>query len=540
MRTNRAVLSCLAILTLGGGFISSPLLLVAGPRAHEQDSSAPADEVRFPVAHAHKSGSFCEGYLYISHHSLRYEVVKPDKDKKHSFEIPRSDLKYIGQWIFMGNTEQATEIKTDSAVYHFWWMPNEDDLQPGQPSRFKTQDAAAPETLIKALKHPSTVLAGKNESKNESKKQNEESAENADPIGTWSGKHSNTKFTLILNPDNSGSLNHQKVHWKYSGKTLTLESSEGTYRYQISLSADSMSLTGNDLKKPMVLVRVNQNKLPGLFTSETKADPGLPLPGNPPLTQALVDQGIEFFEWLLDAPFTEEQRAQFRDSLVHSWKGHHQDDIDSTMNALKFQEQVKSRPKEEQEIVREQLSQKYLDGMRQTPNAILSKWILNIYDSAHRPIASGNPPLTSQAADAYAEVVAFMIKECLGKQALNANRKFKDLLAKSMAAQYPNYSPEQQRVFSQMPLLWKALRYKWPQLSQKEKQEFRKQWAPLAQNMLSGPPGQSASNEQPASSDDCDLPQFSCNSDYSEHQFVENMINSSFASTISMHMSVFR
>ena len=534
MKTNRSFLSCMAMLLgIGGGFISSPLLLRAAPRAHEQDSTAPANEVRFSVAHAHKNSSWCMGYLYISHDKIRYAVVRPDKSKNHSFEIPRSALKSIGKWVPTESTAPATEIKTNDAVYHFWWMPNEDDLQPGNPSRFKPNDAAAPATLINALRHPATVLGGKSESA-----KHEEG--DATLIGTWSGQHSHAKFTLVLNSDNTGSLNSLQVHWKISGKTLTLASSKGTYRYGILVSADSLSLTGNDLKEPMVLERADHNKLPGLFTPEAKADPELPIPGNPPLTQALVDQGIQFFEWLLDAPLTQEQRVQFRDSLVGSWKGHRQNEIDSTMNVFKFQEQLNSRSPEEREIVRASLCQKFLEGMRQTPNEVLSKWILNIYDSAHKPIAKGNPPLTSQVADAYAEVVAFMIRECLGKQALNANRQFKDMLAKSLAAQYSGYSNDQQKQFSQMPVLWKVLRSKWPQLSKPEKQEFRKQWTPAAQNLLASVSGQTSSTQEQDSSDGCSSPELSCSSEYSEHQFVKNMASSSFASTISLHMSVFR
>jgi hypothetical protein len=177
--------------------------------------------------------------------------------------------------------------------------------------------------------------------------------------------------------------------------------------------------------------------------------------------------------------------------------------------------------------------------MRLNPNDKLSKWVLNIYDSAHHPIAKGNPPLTSQVADAYAEVVAFMARECLGKQAFNANRQFKDKLAKKLAGQYSSYSAEQQQQFAQMPLLWKTLRYQWAKSSDKEKQSFRKQWAPTAKTLLSGVTGQPAAGQQAVSSEECSSPALSCNSGYSEHQFVENMANSSFASSISMHMNVF-
>jgi hypothetical protein len=195
----------------------------------------------------------------------------------------------------------------------------------------------------------------------------------------------------------------------------------------------------------------------------------LPIPGNPPLTEDIVGKASHFFEWLLDAHLTLEQRSQFRESLVQSWKHHRQDDIDGTMAVLKFREQVNQKTPEERELIREALRQKYLDSLRRTPQNVLSRWVLNIYDSAHRPIANGNPPLTLQVADAYAEFVTFLVTECSSQKAFNPDRHFKDALAQGLAAQYSSYSPEQQRQFAQIPLLWDALRFKWAQLSEPER-----------------------------------------------------------------------
>src|ERR1700758_1514274 len=106
----------------------------------------------------------------------------------------------------------------------------------------------------------------------------------------------------------------------------------------------------------------------------------------------MVNRGIHLFEWLLDAQMTLEQRAQFPDSLVDSWKANRRDDIDATVNVLNFQDQLNRKTPEERRLLREVLREKYLDLMRQTPNDVLSRWVLNIYDSAHRPIAESNPP----------------------------------------------------------------------------------------------------------------------------------------------------
>jgi hypothetical protein len=262
----------------------------------------------------------------------------------------------------------------------------------------------------------------------------------------------------------------------------------------------------------------------------------LPIPGNPPLTRDVVEKASHFFEWLLDAHLTLEQRAQFRESLVRSWRQHQQDDIDGTVAVLKFQDQVNQRTPEERELIREALRQKYLDSLRQTPHNVLSRWVLNIYDSAHRPIAYGNPPLTLQVADAYAEFVAFLISECSSQKAFNPDRHFKDALAQSLAAQYGSYSPEQQRQFAQIPLLWDALRFKWAQLSEPERANYRKQWAPAVQTLLAD--ARRSGGEAPASLGG--IPQGLQDRFSSEHLFVNSMANSSFTTTMNLHLSMWK
>jgi hypothetical protein len=75
---------------------------------------------RYPVAHQH-AASGCGGYLYFSRDTIRYEVVKPESDKRHSFEQKRSDLTVAGQWRFWGQPMDEAEFKfRDGSVYHFF------------------------------------------------------------------------------------------------------------------------------------------------------------------------------------------------------------------------------------------------------------------------------------------------------------------------------------------------------------------------------------------------------------------------------------
>ncbi|PYT96582.1 MAG: hypothetical protein DMG38_23225 [Acidobacteria bacterium] len=582
------------------GLLASAIFLsrVSCTVAAAQQTGALASEVRFPVAHAH-TGSWCLGYLYISADSIRYEVIRPDKDKKHSFRVSRSDLTVVQQWVLLGTPEKATEIKTAHGAYHFWWMPNENDLQPGQPSLFNPRDAADPSTLIAAIRDPSTVLSGTGTVGQTPGAANSyapapgsippassspEISSGTQPLSTAPAtvgsavasaprgriglgvtdlpspsvglSHGNGALVTKIEPEGPAAQAGVRVHDVITALNGAPIGSAADVRaamtqlmpgsmanLQILRDSQPFTVTVNVIESSASLRSSQRAPFGGaappaaeLFSGADDSAAQLLVSGNPPLTSQMVNKGIGLFEWLLDAQLTIEQRAQFRDSLVDSWKTSRRDDIDATVNVLNFQDQLGRKTPEEQRLLREVLREKYLDLMRQTPNDVLSRWVLNIYDSAHRPIADGNPPLTLQVADAYAEFVAFMVTECLHKKAFIANRHFKDQLAQSLAAKYSSYSGEQQKQFSQIPLLWEALRFRWARLSEPERQTFRQQWIPAAQSLLAGPP-EAAADDSAAYAGAPGSAQNYVESN-SERLFVNSMCNSSFASTMSLHLSM--
>lgn len=256
--------------------------------------------------------------------------------------------------------------------------------------------------------------------------------------------------------------------------------------------------------------------------------------GKPPLTKNLANKETRCVEWLLDVRLTPEQRGEFRDQLYRVWITHRKDDIDGYVNLVNLWDQIAEKSPEERDIVREGVRAKLLERERQTPNDRFAHWIVRVYDSAHPPIAAGNPPLNAQAADAYADMIAFIINDSLRRTALRPNRQFKDLVTRVLAAQYSGYSAEQQNAISQMPFLWKELRYVWPRLSESQRGVFRQQWSPMVASLTSGASGQaaSASNGNNSSLDDF----FARNS---EHMSLQPMFHSSFNETMSLHLNMF-
>ncbi len=101
-----------------GGSAAAP----SGGDAVELVTAGDNPVFRYPVAHQH-AASACVGYLYFSRDSIRYEVLRPDSDKRHAFEQKRADLTTAGQWRFWGQPIDEAEFKfRDGSVYHFFRM----------------------------------------------------------------------------------------------------------------------------------------------------------------------------------------------------------------------------------------------------------------------------------------------------------------------------------------------------------------------------------------------------------------------------------
>lgn len=134
----------------------SPMLEGApSPQAVTTPNSGQAgpagNALRFPVAHMH-IGTWCMGYLYVTPDELRYEVVAPDKDKAHSFQLKRSDLKAVQPWNLFGQVQNIAEIKTSHANYHFYLLRSDADLALGR--QWRVANAAAATTLLSAILNP--------------------------------------------------------------------------------------------------------------------------------------------------------------------------------------------------------------------------------------------------------------------------------------------------------------------------------------------------------------------------------------------------
>jgi len=226
-------------------------------------------------------------------------------------------------------------------------------------------------------------------------------------------------------------------------------------------------------------------------TAQDKAD-FVAVEGNPPLTQGMIDRFAGFMEWLLDVPLTTGQRDDVATGLVHSWQTGDAEEKQGVVNVLSLAEQVAQREEAERALVREQLQALLLQQVRQMPDDPAAQWMLAVYEAGHQPIADGQPPLTRQMADAFAELMCFMIGEVVGQE-VPTPPEFRTAAADLLAARYVELEPQGQQEVSQLPIVWAALRVAWPTLSDDDKDQYRSQWRGMLQGAL---PQQAAGGDQ--------------------------------------------
>lgn len=139
------------------------------------------------------------------------------------------------------------------------------------------------------------------------------------------------------------------------------------------------------------------------------------VPGNPPLTEAVVASGAQFYEWALDVRLNEAQYREFQGLLVDRWKqpgGAARTEILNTGN--RWGEIVAMRVTARGEI-QPRVQDSVLARVRQSARSDdAARWLLARYDEAHQALAGGNPPLTKVLADRMADYWEWVLDVRLG------------------------------------------------------------------------------------------------------------------------------
>ncbi|MFO1050796.1 MAG: hypothetical protein U1F36_01110 [Planctomycetota bacterium] len=197
--------------------------------------------------------------------------------------------------------------------------------------------------------------------------------------------------------------------------------------------------------------------------------------GETPLTRYMVDEAADFLGWLVQSPLTDEQRAMVESELRKSWRAGDREEIEGARDLLTARDQLAQLPEEQRELAREAVLKEALDAWRADTEGEGAKMMLAIHEAAHQPLCAGEPPLTRQAVDAFAEFLTFAAGRTIDYDA-KLPKEIRDELAKSVAEGYADLPKEQRELIAGMPLTWAALRVAWPDLPAEQRDAYVQGW----------------------------------------------------------------
>lgn len=196
--------------------------------------------------------------------------------------------------------------------------------------------------------------------------------------------------------------------------------------------------------------------------------------GSPALSRYMLDETIDFLEWLVQSPMTEVQKATAEAEIRGYWRDKVQAEIDGMVELMKARVQLAAMQEAERELARVTVLEEALKSWRKD-DSLGAKMMLAIYDDSHKPIAAGEPPLTQQAVDAYAEFLNFAACKVAGAEA-KLPKDTRSKLTQAVAEGWGGMNKEARDTVASMPMVWAALRVLWPQLQQGQQQQYVAAW----------------------------------------------------------------
>jgi hypothetical protein len=114
------------------------------------------------------------------------------------------------------------------------------------------------------------------------------------------------------------------------------------------------------------------------------------VPGRTPLTAEIAEKTASFFEWALDLRFTPQQRNEYQQMLIHDWAT-----PQKRKSIVEFQsviDKLWASPPETRERFKGQFSQALLESLRKERSDEQARWLLAIYEAAHRGATGAQIP----------------------------------------------------------------------------------------------------------------------------------------------------
>lgn len=200
--------------------------------------------------------------------------------------------------------------------------------------------------------------------------------------------------------------------------------------------------------------------------------------GEPPLKLSTAKSIQEMIEKALEITLTDEQIKLFQKRLILEWqenKKTRRDINKSEKMAEEIEQQIQALPLEKQPFAwREFGRQVYIYAENEGKNDPVGQLIMSLYQRKHNLLVKGNPPLSRQAAESYAEMNVF-VNNVLNNSLFTLEELQKEELINELVKSFPSLPLEQQENISKSDAIWGQLRYNWKLASSEEKENFQQE-----------------------------------------------------------------
>jgi hypothetical protein len=148
------------------------------------------------------------------------------------------------------------------------------------------------------------------------------------------------------------------------------------------------------------------------------------VPGNPPLTQEVVNLYQQMWEWYCDIQLTPEQRQQHQ-YFVNFWKKNGLAVTKPLLASYRAMEKewrgILELKGAEQDRKRVEMSARWMSRLRNGRDDPPGRFLVSVYDDAYKPggtkypiLVAGEPPLTQSLVTSYTDFLAYLVALNLG------------------------------------------------------------------------------------------------------------------------------
>ena len=147
-----------------------------------------------------------------------------------------------------------------------------------------------------------------------------------------------------------------------------------------------------DRRKPMRGVALSCSSLllsaafTAVLTFAVFAQPGNTVlaPGNPPLTQLMVDKSVALIKWSLQIPISNENKTKLQNLMVRAWETKNAGEIKSTLDIVNIHDKLMAMGESERNAARPTLQAAILENLKKDPSDEMSRILVTAFEEARR------------------------------------------------------------------------------------------------------------------------------------------------------------